>query len=216
MIITVMNLTQGELLDEEVQHAIRAINRQIKEGFEPYWSLGATLRLEGKSTSKPKLQPADMRGDAILHLRVKTNVDDALGYHDTYHRGIPCGFVFTELSDALEENWTVTLSHGALELIGDPEVNSLVMGRTRNIQSEPFFTGTRCAMRCRMRATISTASKFQTLSCRYSLRAARSTGGATIFSAPVTAVRRFVRSASIRAAMSVSTIPERGSTRPLS
>ena len=55
-------------------------------------------------------------------------MDGALGYHDTNNRGIPYGFVFTELSKQLKENWTVTLSHEALELIGDPEVNLLVQG----------------------------------------------------------------------------------------
>ena len=129
MIISVINHTNGQLTDEEVQGAIRAINRQTKEDFEPYWSLGATLRLEGKAGPKPKPQePADLRGDAIIYLWDKTNIPEALGYHDRNNRGIPFGFVFTELSASLGENWTVTLSHEALELIADPEVNLLVAG----------------------------------------------------------------------------------------
>lgn len=129
MIISVINHTNGQLTDEEVQQAIRAINRQIKEDFEPYWSLGATLRLEGKAGPKPKPQePADMRGDAIIYLWDKTNIANALGYHAKNNRGIPFGFVFTELSASLGENWTVTLSHEALELTADPEVNLLVAG----------------------------------------------------------------------------------------
>ncbi|MBI4490586.1 MAG: hypothetical protein HY694_15995 [Deltaproteobacteria bacterium] len=129
MIISIINHTNGKLSDEEVQGAIRAINRQIKEDFEPYWSLGATLRLEGKAGAKPKPQePADMRGDAIIYLWDKTNVANALGYHDRNNHGIPFGFVFTELSASLGERWTVTLSHEALELIADPEVNLLVAG----------------------------------------------------------------------------------------
>lgn len=52
-----------------MQEAIRAINRQIVEDFEPYWSLGARLRLEGKSGKKPSKQNlADMRGDAVIYL----------------------------------------------------------------------------------------------------------------------------------------------------
>ena len=128
MIISIINQTDGRLTDEEFQGAIRAINRQIKEDFEPYWTLSATLRLEGKSNAKMKQQAADMRGDAVLYVRDKVNVGDTLGYHDTYNRGIPFGVVFTELSAELNESWTVTLSHEALELIGDPEVNLLVMG----------------------------------------------------------------------------------------
>jgi hypothetical protein len=129
MIISIINLTNGLLGDEEIQKAIRAINRQIAEDFEPYWSFGARLRLEGNSTSKPSAQsPADMRGDAILYIWDKTNMKDALGYHWKNNKGIPYGFVFTALSKQLGEEWSVTLSHEALELIGDPQVNLLVQG----------------------------------------------------------------------------------------
>jgi len=129
MIISIINHTNGKISDEAVQGTLRAINRQIKEDFEPYWSLGATLRLEGKAGKKPNAQvAADMRGDAVIYLWDGADVDDALGYHETNNGGIPFGFVFTELSKKLGEKWTVTLSHEALELIGDPEVNLLVAG----------------------------------------------------------------------------------------
>ena len=129
MIISIINLTSGKISDEEVQRVIRAINKQIAEDFEPYWSFGARLRLEGNSSSTPRKQsPVDMRGDAILYLWDKTDVDDALGYHDANNSGIPYSFVFTELAKQLGESWSVTLSHEALELIGDPQVNLLVQG----------------------------------------------------------------------------------------
>lgn len=129
MIISVVNHTDGEVADEELQRVIRAINRQIKEDFEPYWSLGATLRLEGRSTEEPThLTLPDLRGDAILYLWNKLDVDGALGYHERNASGIPYGFVFTPISKQLGEHWSITLSHEALELIADPEVNLLVMG----------------------------------------------------------------------------------------
>ncbi len=129
MIISVINHTNGKLSDEQVQDAVRAINRQIEEDFTPYWSLGAQLRLEGKTGKKPnKDSLADMRGDAVLYLWDGVDVDGALGYHDQNHAGVPYGFVFTDLAKKLGESWTVTLSHEALELIGDPEVNLLVAG----------------------------------------------------------------------------------------
>ena len=129
MIISIINHTDGQVKDDELQRVIRAINRQIEEDFEPYWSLGATLRLEGRSETAPsKLSLPDLRGDAILYLWNKLDVDGALGYHDQNARGIPYGFVFTALSAQLGEPWSVTLSHEALELIADPEVNLLVMG----------------------------------------------------------------------------------------
>ncbi|MBI3247464.1 MAG: hypothetical protein HYZ50_13260 [Deltaproteobacteria bacterium] len=129
MIISVINHTNGQIADEQLQEAIRVVNRQIKEDFEPYWSLGATLRLEGKSGKRPSKQSlADMRGDAILYLWNEVDVPGALGYHDRNNRGIPYGFIFTELSAEIGESWAVTLSHEALELIADPEVNLLVQG----------------------------------------------------------------------------------------
>lgn len=129
MIISVINLTSGKIADEEAQAVIRSINRQIRDDFEPYWSFGAQLRLEGNSSSKPSKQSfVDMRGDAILYLWDKTNVDNALGYHDANNKGIPYGFVFTELSKQLGEHWSVTLSHEVLELVGDSQANLLVQG----------------------------------------------------------------------------------------
>jgi len=140
MIISVINHTNGEISDEELQSAIRAINRQISEDFAPYWGLSAELRLEGKSEKKPsKHSLADMRGDAVMYVWDKVDVDDALGYHDKNDRGIPYGFVFKELAKELEEEWTVTLSHEALELIGDPEVNLLVVGPNPNDRRKRVF-----------------------------------------------------------------------------
>lgn len=129
MLISVINHTNGKISDEDVQVALRAINRQIREDYEPYWHIGGELRLEGKSGNKPSKQNlTDMRGDAVLYLWDAVDVDDALGYHDTNNAGVPYGFVFTELAKQLKEEWTVTLSHEALELVGDPEVNLLVQG----------------------------------------------------------------------------------------
>jgi len=69
MIISIINHTSGKIKDEEL-HTIRAINRQINEDYTPYWSLGATLRLEGRSGKQPeKEKPEDMRGEAVIYLR---------------------------------------------------------------------------------------------------------------------------------------------------
>ncbi len=129
MIISIINHSNGKVSDAKIQEVIRALNRQITEDFEPYWSLGATLRLEGHSGSVPTQQnPADMRGDAIIYLWDQADIPGALGYHDRNNRGIPFGFVFLDVAADLGEDWSVTLSHEALELIADPEVNLLVAG----------------------------------------------------------------------------------------
>ena len=116
MIISVINLSDGAVADGQLQHAIRAVNRQIDEDFSPSWGFGAHLRLEGKSGHKrATVDPADMRGDAILYLHDVVRITDAEGYHDRHFSGIPFGFVFLEVSKKLKEDWTVTLSHEALE-----------------------------------------------------------------------------------------------------
>lgn len=129
MIISVINHTN--LADVEIQRAIRAINVQIEQDFYPYWSIGATLRLEGAIGDNPDLDnpTANLRGDAIIYLEDNVSDDeDWLGYHNLHFSGIPFGFVFTEISRDLGEPWQVTLSHEALELIADAEVNRLIMG----------------------------------------------------------------------------------------
>jgi len=129
MLISIVNHTNGRLKDEDVQVAIRAVNRQIAHDFVPYWNISAELRLEGPATKRPsKVYLPELRGDAVLYLWDELDPDDALGYHEANARGIPFGFVFLDLTEELEEPWSVTLSHEALELIGDPEVNLLVAG----------------------------------------------------------------------------------------
>ena len=140
MIISVINHTNGDIRDEDLQEAIRAINLQIERDFEPYWSLSATLRLEGKSSRKPhKFHPLDMRGDAIIYIWNKSNVSEALGFHNRNFKGIPFGFVFTEICNDLNEPWTVSLSHEALETIGDPEANLMVMGPHPDVTEKGRF-----------------------------------------------------------------------------
>jgi hypothetical protein len=129
MNISIINHSNGHISDEQLQQAIRAINRQIHEDFEPCWGMGATLRLEGRSAAKPETAVlADMRGDAVIYLWDEADVPGALGYHFQNNAGVPFGFVFTEISESIGEPWSVTLSHEALELLADPETNLLVIG----------------------------------------------------------------------------------------
>lgn len=129
--ISLCNFTK--YADEEVGKAVRAINRQIAEDFVPHWHWASRVRLEGRSANQSgqgiKQAPQDLRGDAIIYLWDKVaDVPNALGYHDQNNRGLPYGFVFTEISDRLDEPWSVTLSHEVLELIGDANANVLAAG----------------------------------------------------------------------------------------
>ena len=140
MVISVVNHSNGQVTDEALQRAIAAINRQINEHFAPYWSMSATLRLEGRSAEQPdKMQPPDLRGDAIIYLWNETDVEDAIGYHFQNAQGIPYGFVFTEIAQSIGEPWSVTLSHEALELLADPETNLLVMGPHPSDNRDVFY-----------------------------------------------------------------------------
>jgi len=130
MIISVINHSGGNVKDDELQQVIRAVNRQIEEDFAPAWSISAKLRLDGRSVDQPdKTQNTDMRGDAVLYVWDESDVPNAIGYHDKNFRGIPYAFVFLDIAATkAPDEWTVTLSHEALELIADPEGNLLVMG----------------------------------------------------------------------------------------
>ena len=68
MIISLINRSTS-VSDTQTQIVVRAINRQLKEDFEPYWSFGATLRLEGPTGKRLRIESlTDMRGDAVIYL----------------------------------------------------------------------------------------------------------------------------------------------------
>ena len=118
MIISVKNHT--DIPDEEVLNAVRAVNRQIAEDFEPYWDLGGMLRLADPGGRL-------INADAII--RIYRHGHD---YHWS-PTGLPEAHVFTNLSELTRESvpwltWTNELSHEALELIADPQLNTLVQG----------------------------------------------------------------------------------------
>ncbi len=138
MRITIYNLSKGKLSDTEVSAAVAAINRQIAEDVAPLWGMSATLRLEAPPAGATRgPAPSRLRGDAVLYLYDQVDVKGALGYHAANHEGVPYGFVFAELIAKLGENWSTTLSHEALELLGDPEVNLLTVGPNPNARTAP-------------------------------------------------------------------------------
>ncbi|HET9235420.1 MAG TPA: hypothetical protein VFP10_14900 [Candidatus Eisenbacteria bacterium] len=38
MLISIVNHSNGQIADDELQAVIRALNRQIQEDFAPYWA----------------------------------------------------------------------------------------------------------------------------------------------------------------------------------
>ncbi len=123
--ISVVNFS--DRTDDVVQAAIRAVNRQIQEDFAPIWGAVWDLRLHGSSFDPndiDSLVEEFIQGEAVLYLVDEAHLPGAAGYHAINGREMPYGFVFiTDPND-----WTVTLSHEALELIIDPTVNVMVPG----------------------------------------------------------------------------------------
>lgn len=131
MIISVFNLSDGAIGDLQLQTVIRAVNVQIERDFEPYWGFGAMLRLEGHTRRRggirQRYDPLDMRGDGVLYV-VNAFDPELAGEHDKDFRGVPGGAVYLDMSGELQEAWSVTLSHEALEMIADPQANLVVQG----------------------------------------------------------------------------------------
>ena len=126
--ISIVNHTRT-VADLDLHRVVRAINRQISEDFEPYWAFGGRLRMEGPSGGRIDTNALrEMRGDAVLYLLDSATSADALGYHDRNLGGVPYGFVYLDLCAQLGDQWSTTLSHEALELIGDAQCNLLVQG----------------------------------------------------------------------------------------
>lgn len=117
----------AHLNDQQVQNAIRSVNRQIMEDFMPIWGSGRMLRLHAADfdLSDPDSFPDQpVQADSVIYLVDEPTIGGALGYHDMNASGLPYGFVF--IFDI--QDWTTTLSHEVLELISDPTVNIFVPG----------------------------------------------------------------------------------------
>lgn len=124
--ISIINFAT-DLTDRSVQDAIRAVNRQIREDFSSKWGAVWDLRLHAAAfdpRNSADIPEEPVQGEAVLYLVDQSHLPGALGYHALNTREKPFGFVFMVDPD----EWTVTLSHEALELIIDPTVNVLVPG----------------------------------------------------------------------------------------
>ncbi len=132
--IVIINFTT-DISDRKVQEVVRAINRQIEEDFIPIWGSGRKLHLQASSfapeDNEEVVKEDIVRGSAAIYLVDEATVEGALGYHALNNAGVPYGFVYTNLSNG--DDWSVTLSHEAIELIIDPNVNALVIGPEKSV-----------------------------------------------------------------------------------
>ena len=134
MLISVVNRSK-KLSDAALQTAVRAINRQLEEDFFPHWQFGARLRVDSagrvpgdraKRIDLPVLP--GRRGDAVLYIDDHATMAATEGYHDGNNADVPFGFVFLDACSDGANDWTVALSHEAIELVGDPLNNLMVQG----------------------------------------------------------------------------------------
>ncbi len=93
---------------------VPALQTQISRDFAPSW-FDAALRF----TDKPDPEEWQL---AILD---DSDQAGALGYHDVTASFQPLGKVFAKTVKQYGDNWEVTASHEALEMLGDPRINLL-------------------------------------------------------------------------------------------
>jgi hypothetical protein len=130
MLITVINDSGGNVRDDDLLRAIRAVNRQIDHDFRPYWHLTGELRLGGRRGKLAHEDFLDTRGDAIIYVQAAgqkpDDIDEGIaGYHDKKDNGVPVAYIFT---NSATQDWALTLSHEALELVAHPLVNLYAHG----------------------------------------------------------------------------------------
>ena len=111
------------LKKDDVRAAVKAIALQVKEHFNPAWGINARVLNAPKDLSK-------ISADGLVFLRDSPPKGaDYAGYHDRDTKsGISLGYSFTKISEDLDENWSVTLSHEILELLGNRHVNYYALG----------------------------------------------------------------------------------------
>ena len=132
MHLTIANVSKT-IPTADFQAAVRAIARQVKEDFAPEWDITATLSGVTTNLKDGKLAPVEGRRSAIIYVGDSTEdpttgVTGALGYHADNHRNVPYGFIYLDICKEAGENWTITLSHEVLELLGDPTAATTISG----------------------------------------------------------------------------------------
>lgn len=114
MQLVVIDQTQGYLKPQDIKDAVEAVNTQVQRDFTKFYDIQAEITEAGKGLNY-KEWPIYLLQDATQA--------GALGYHDTLHVTKPRGFIFCKTTVEDGEKWQVTLSHEALEMLGDPDIN---------------------------------------------------------------------------------------------
>lgn len=123
MRLTIVNVSK-RIGTAELSTVMAAIERQVREHFQPEWYVSAELRAVRLELDT---RTVALKGDheAIIYLGDSsqdrtTGVHHFYGYHSTNHASLPYGFVYLNVCEKYKEKWTCTLSHEVLELLADP------------------------------------------------------------------------------------------------
>jgi hypothetical protein len=145
MRISVFNL-YDRLEDGMVRSAIQAVNRQIRQDFRRHWHIRGQLRkwpVTRRHRERLMAGERGAQGDAAIYLRKRPTFDfdsnggvflnKRYGFHGVDKSGYPFAEVFIDeagLDQAqnAHHHWSVTLSHEALELLGNPFASLCIPG----------------------------------------------------------------------------------------
>lgn len=105
--------------DKAVEAATAAVNRQLREEFGAVWNIAANAHFFGDSPPREEYAWVAILDDA--------DQQGALGYHDLTPGLQPVASVFAKTCAEYNASWTVCLSHEALELAADPQINRLAL-----------------------------------------------------------------------------------------
>jgi hypothetical protein len=102
--------------DADVKNMATAVQAQNAEDFNPIWGVDAQIAFYASGAVIPR---------AAWQIGVFDNSDQAgaLGYHDLTTEGLPLGKVFAASALSSGQQVSVTLSHEALEMLADPDIN---------------------------------------------------------------------------------------------
>jgi len=119
MAIPVIAITNQStvLTDQQVSDVLPALQKQVSLDFRGYWDIDATLVFLHKDL------PLTAGWWQIVVLDDPDQAG-ALGYHELSSQGTPLGKIFAKLDQQVGAQWTVTLSHELLEMLGDSWIDT--------------------------------------------------------------------------------------------
>ena len=120
--IAVLN-SSTVLKDDQIKPVVAALQKQVHNDWAPVWGNDADLSLVPAGA-----QPA--AGSWWLVILDDSDQAGALGFHDLTDEGLPIGKVFARSDLTAGSQWSVTVSHELLEMLGDPDINLSALVQT--------------------------------------------------------------------------------------